>query len=64
MSIVIPAHLALDATRALALSAQPDAPVEPDRVRTRPRAFGFLRALRRRASAATPAERGDAAAPG
>jgi hypothetical protein len=54
MSIVMPSHLAVEATRALAWSAMPDAPVEPDRVRTRPRALGFLRALFRPATGRTP----------
>jgi hypothetical protein len=58
MSIVIPAHLALEATRALALSALPDAPVEPDRDRPRSRIFGFLRALLRPATGTPPAECG------
>lgn len=47
MSFVCPAHLMVDATRALACSALPDAPVEPDRVRRRRHPFAFLRALYR-----------------
>jgi hypothetical protein len=50
MSFVFPAHLMVDATRALACSALPDAPVEPDRVRTRRHPLTFLRALFRPAT--------------
>jgi hypothetical protein len=45
MSFLCPAHLMVEPTRALACSALPDAPVEPDRVRTRRRHFTFFRAL-------------------
>ena len=52
MSFLCPAHLIVDYTRTLANSALPDAPVEPDRVRTRRHPFRFFRAL-----FTTPAER-------
>ena len=42
MSVVIPPHLITDATRGLAWSALPDAPVEPDDP-PRGRVHGFLR---------------------
>jgi hypothetical protein len=51
--IIFPAHLAVDATSALARSALPDAPVEPDHVRRRPRPVAFLRALLAKATIAT-----------
>jgi hypothetical protein len=50
MSVIIPAYLAVDATRALAGSALPDAPTEPDRPRRR--GVGLRRLLFR---PATPA---------
>jgi hypothetical protein len=49
MSYIIPAPLAVEATRTLAQSALPDAPVEPDDVRRPSRVLGFLRGLFRRA---------------
>jgi hypothetical protein len=45
MSIAIAAHLAVDATSALARSALPDAPVEPDQPRTPRRGSWFRQAL-------------------
>jgi hypothetical protein len=54
MSTVIPGHLVVEASRSLAQSALPDAPVEPDRVRARTRAHEFLRALFRPATGRTP----------
>jgi hypothetical protein len=45
MSFIIPAPLAVQATRTLAQSALPDAPVEPEDVRTPSRAIAFLRTL-------------------
>jgi len=50
---IFPAHLAVEATSALARSALPDAPVEPDHVRTRPRPVAFLKALLAKATTAT-----------
>jgi hypothetical protein len=50
MSYIIPAPLAVEATRTLARSALPDAPVEPDDVRTPSRVVAFLRALFRPAT--------------
>jgi hypothetical protein len=54
MSTVIPGHLVVEATRSLARSALPDAPVEPDRARTRTRVHEFLRGLFRPATGRTP----------
>ena len=55
MSVVVPAHLVVGATRTLARSALPDAPVEPDRVRARPRVHELFRALFKPATGTTPA---------
>ncbi|MGH3875639.1 MAG: hypothetical protein ACRDSK_01230 [Actinophytocola sp.] len=58
MSVVIPPHLVTDATRGLAWSALPNAPVEPDDPPPRRRVRGFLRAAFRavfRKPASTPA---------
>jgi hypothetical protein len=49
MSYIIPAPLAVEATRTLAQSALPDAPVEPDDDRRPSRVLAFLRGLFRRA---------------
>ena len=46
----MPAPLAVEATRTLARSALPDAPVEPDDVRTPSRTIAFLRTLFRPAT--------------
>jgi hypothetical protein len=54
MSTIIPGHLVVESTRSLAQSALPDAPVEPDRTRTRTRAREFLRTLFRPATGRTP----------
>ena len=51
MSVVIPAHLVVGATRALAESALPDAPIEPERAPARVRVL--LRTLFRPATAPT-----------
>lgn len=48
MSFFVPADLMLNATRTLAESALPDAPVEPDPPPRRSRTRAFLRALFRR----------------
>ncbi|HEY7592141.1 MAG TPA: hypothetical protein VH969_03220 [Actinophytocola sp.] len=53
MSIFVPADLAVGGTRALAQSALPDAPVEPEPRRRR----GLLRILSRTASRTHPAGR-------
>lgn len=51
MTFIIPSPLAVEATRTLAQSALPDAPVEPEDVRPRSRVLAFLRGLFRPASA-------------
>jgi hypothetical protein len=63
MSVFIPADLMVEATRALATSALPDAPVQPDDDRPR-RITGLLRRLvnrprRTEPACAEPTERPD-----